>query len=75
MRERLEAGVRATLSDVRDAVEDWNDMRAQMDDAIEHLTNANTLASKEELEEAVAFLRWLRDNHFAFLGSRTYSST
>jgi glutamate dehydrogenase len=72
VRERLEAGVRATLDDVRDAVEDWNDMRAEMDDAIDHLTNANTSASKEEQEEAVAFLRWLRDNHFAFLGSRTY---
>ncbi|HBU62650.1 MAG TPA: NAD-glutamate dehydrogenase, partial [Oceanicaulis sp.] len=72
LRERLVAGVRATLDDVRDAVEDWNDMRAEMDDAIDHLTNANTSASKEEQEEAVAFLRWLRDNHFAFLGSRTY---
>ncbi len=72
MRERLEEGVRATLCDVRDAVDDWNDMRAQMDDAIEHLSKANTPASREELEEAVSFLSWLRDNHFAFLGARTY---
>lgn len=36
VRERLEAGVRATLDDVRDAVEDWNNMRAEMDDAIDH---------------------------------------
>lgn len=73
MRERLEEGVRATLCDVRDAVDDWNDMRAQMDDAIEHLSKANTPASREELEEAVSFLSWLRNNHFAFLGARTYT--
>jgi glutamate dehydrogenase len=73
MRERLEEGVRATLSDVRDAVDDWNDMRAQMDDAIEHLSKANTPASREELDEAVSFLSWLRNNHFAFLGCRTYT--
>ena len=48
-------------------------MRAQMDDAIEHLSKANTPASREELEEAVSFLSWLRDNHFAFLGARTYT--
>ena len=73
MRERLEEGVSATLCDVRDAVDDWNDMRAQMDDAIEHLSKANTPAAREELEEAVSFLSWLRDNHFAFLGARTYT--
>jgi len=72
VRERLEGGMQATLADVRDAVDDWNDMRAEMDDAIDHLTNAQTSASREEQEEAVQFLRWLRDNHFAFLGCRSY---
>ena len=73
MRERLEEGVRATLSDVRDAVDDWSDMRAQMDEAIERLSKAKTQASREELEESLSFLSWLRDNHFAFLGCRTYT--
>jgi glutamate dehydrogenase len=73
MRERLEAGVRATLSDVRDAVDDWSDMRAQMDECIERLSKAKTQASREELEESLSFLSWLRDNHFAFLGCRTYT--
>ena len=71
VRERLETGVRATLSDVRDAVEDWSDMRAQMDEAIEHLSKAKTAASREELDESLSFLQWLRDNHFTFLGCRT----
>ncbi len=73
MRERLEDGVRATLNDVRDSVDDWADMRAQMDESIERLSKAKTQASREELEEALGFLSWLRDNHFAFLGCRTYT--
>ncbi|XBQ17028.1 MAG: NAD-glutamate dehydrogenase [Oceanicaulis sp.] len=72
MRETLEDGVRRTLADVRDAVEDWSDMRAQMDEAIAHIEDANTPCSREELDEALSFLKWLRDNHFAFLGSRVY---
>ena len=72
LRDALEAGVRQTLADVRDAVEDWNDMRAQMDEAIEHVSKANTPCAREELDEAISFLKWLRDNHFAFLGCRVY---
>ena len=72
MRETLHAGVKATLDDVRDAVDDWADMRAMMDEAIEHVAKASTPCSREELEESVSFLRWLRDNHFAFLGARVY---
>jgi len=71
-RERLAQGVRDTLEDVRISVEDWSDMRAAMDDAIAHLESAPTGAPREEVEESLAFLRWLRDDHFAFLGCRRY---
>ncbi|PWE18138.1 NAD-glutamate dehydrogenase [Marinicauda salina] len=71
-RAALEQGVRLTLEDVRQAVDDWNSMRARMDEAIEHLSQANSPAPQEEVDEALDFLRWLRDNHFAFLGCRTY---
>lgn len=70
-RKALEGEVRATLMDVRAAVEDWADMRARMDECVEHLSSANTLAPKEEVEEALAFLKWLRDDHFAFIGCRS----
>jgi glutamate dehydrogenase len=65
-------GVSATLDDVRVSVEDWSDMRAQMDEAIAHLEQATTLAPADELAESIDFLRWLRDDHFAFLGCRVY---
>jgi glutamate dehydrogenase len=71
-RRTLIDGVTATLDDVRVAVEDWTDMRAQMDDSIAHLEQATTLASPEEIAESLEFLRWLRDDHFAFLGCRVY---
>ncbi|MEO1040251.1 MAG: NAD-glutamate dehydrogenase [Pseudomonadota bacterium] len=71
-RRELEAGVLDTLKDVRASVEDFNDMRAQMDEAIAHLEAATTNAPREEVEESLAFLRWLRDDHFAFLGARSY---
>ncbi|MBR9824980.1 MAG: NAD-glutamate dehydrogenase [Alphaproteobacteria bacterium] len=65
-------GVRATLNDVRVAVEDWTDMRAQMDEAIAHLEQASSHASADEMAESLEFLRWLRNDHFAFLGCRIY---
>ncbi|MGP1275872.1 MAG: NAD-glutamate dehydrogenase [Caulobacterales bacterium] len=71
-REALEGEVRATLNDVRAAVEDWRDMRARMDECLEHLKAANTRAPREEVEESLAFLSWLRDDHFAFIGCRAY---
>ncbi|MHA6287940.1 NAD-glutamate dehydrogenase [Maricaulis sp. CAU 1757] len=71
-RRTLIEGVTATLDDVRVAVEDWADMRAQMDESIAHLENAKSHASPEEMAEALEFLRWLRDDHFAFLGCRVY---
>ena len=71
-RRTLIDAVTATLDDVRVAVEDWSDMRAQMDEAIEHLGQARTHASSEEIAESLEFLRWLRDDHFAFLGCRIY---
>ncbi len=70
-REELIDSLHETLDDVRMAVEDWSDMLGRMDRAIEELESAETPAPEEELEECVAFLRWLRDDHFAFLGCRT----
>ncbi|MBL4757601.1 MAG: NAD-glutamate dehydrogenase [Rhizobiales bacterium] len=71
-RRTLIDGVSETLNEVRVSVEDWSDMRAQMDEAIAHLEQAVTHTSAEELTESIAFLRWLRDDHFAFLGCRVY---
>ncbi len=66
-------GIRATLTDVEVAVDDWMGMRAEMNRAIEELHEAPSTAPEEEVAECIEFLRWLRDEHFAFLGSRRYT--
>ncbi|WP_328621330.1 NAD-glutamate dehydrogenase [Streptomyces sp. NBC_00354] len=67
--------LKRVLSDVREAVEDWEKMR----DAA--LRIADDLADEPvapdlreyELEEARELLRWLSDDHFTFLGYREYN--
>lgn len=60
--------LRDTLDDVRSAVTDWTVMRKQASViADEVLAQGGTEAS-----EAAAFLEWLTDNHFTFLGYREY---
>ncbi|WP_420434981.1 NAD-glutamate dehydrogenase [Hyphobacterium sp.] len=71
-REDLAEAVRGAMEDVRLATEDFKGMRAAMNMAIAHVEDANTPASLEETAETLEFLRWLRDDHFAFLGCRVY---
>ncbi|KAA5803967.1 NAD-glutamate dehydrogenase [Alkalicaulis satelles] len=71
-RARLEQEIMAALIDLRDAVDDWQGMLDQMDEVIGHIASAPTSAPKDELEESLAFLRWLREGHFTFLGCRDY---
>ena len=61
------------LLDVREAVEDWERMRAQA------LAGRRRTSTKDppplpehEVEEGKALLRWLADDHFTFLGYREY---
>ncbi|WP_421789683.1 NAD-glutamate dehydrogenase [Hyphobacterium sp.] len=71
-RDALANAVRGALDDVSVATDDFKSMRAAMNMAIAHVEDANTTAGPEEKAEALEFLRWLRDDHFAFLGSRVY---
>ena len=60
------------LQDVRAAVEDWRDMRDGLREVVEELENAPPSLPKAEIEEGIAFLRWLDDDHFTYLGYREY---
>ncbi|MGW6457890.1 NAD-glutamate dehydrogenase [Streptomyces sp. NPDC055078] len=65
------------LSDVREAVEDWEKMREaalRIADEIPTEPLAEDLAS-QEVEEARELLRWLAADHFTFLGYREYELT
>jgi len=66
----LVADLAETLADVRAAVEDFQPMLALMGTTIAELRM--TAVPAPERDEDVAFLSWLQDGHFVFLGARTY---
>ncbi|HZX39631.1 MAG TPA: NAD-glutamate dehydrogenase [Streptomyces sp.] len=65
------------LSDVREAVEDWEKMRDSALRISEELPSEPTADDlrDQEVEEARELLRWLADDHFTFLGYREYELT
>ncbi len=69
----LEARIVRVLADVRAAVDDWRPVLAKLDDAISELAGQRDAVDESELGEAQAFLEWIRDNHFTFLGYRAYT--
>jgi glutamate dehydrogenase len=71
----LRAGVELVLEEVRAAVEDWAQMRAQTTALATELRRQAPPVEPHELAEAQAFLAWLADEHFTFLGYREYRLT
>ncbi|GGI77029.1 NAD-glutamate dehydrogenase [Legionella impletisoli] len=60
------------LEDNRLAVEDWMAMRERVRDIIHDLEHAPKSLDLAEVEETKAFLNWIEDHHFTFLGIRDY---
>jgi glutamate dehydrogenase len=69
---RIEQRIAAVLDDVRAAVEDWRPMRGRMHALIEELGSGRLPVPEDEQTEVKAFLEWLDDDHFTFLGYRDY---
>ncbi|MFC5387299.1 NAD-glutamate dehydrogenase [Aquamicrobium segne] len=61
------------LGQVRSAVQDWKPMLARLDQAIVGFSRLPGGLSQDAAAEAVAFLEWLRDDNFTFLGMREYT--
>ncbi len=72
VRNEIEDTVRAILSDVRAAVQDWRAMLAKIDETVASLTVNPPPISQEEVDETILFLRWVSQNHFTFLGFREH---
>ena len=60
------------LGHVRAAVEDWQPMLAALDAQIAEMEAQPPPVAADDLAEGLAFLRWLRDDNFTFLGHREY---
>jgi glutamate dehydrogenase len=69
----LIAGAQNVFSQVRYAVRDWKQMQVHLKEAIVALKSHPPQDNAEELAESIAFLEWMGDNHFTFLGARDYS--
>ncbi|MBW9056044.1 NAD-glutamate dehydrogenase [Rhizobium mesosinicum] len=64
--------IKSVLEQVELAVSDWKPMLARVDEVISELSNYNASRKKADRDEAIAFLTWLRDENFTFLGMRDY---
>jgi glutamate dehydrogenase len=63
------------LGDVRRAVSDWQSMKTRVAEVLDEIEQNPPPVLVEECEESKAFLLWLADNHFTFLGYRCYDLT
>jgi glutamate dehydrogenase len=71
----LQADLERVLRDVRNATSDWDAMIAALIGVINELDATPPPVEPHELSEGKAFLRWLEDQHFTFLGYRAYDLT
>nr|WP_221885708.1 NAD-glutamate dehydrogenase [Variovorax sp. MHTC-1] len=68
----LAADLARVLGDVRLAVVDWKKMQQRVLEIVRRLDERAPPIPPQELAEGQAFLRWLADNHFTFLGCRSH---
>ncbi len=69
----LRNGLNRVLDDVATAVEDWPSMRNRLSEALEAFDRQPPPIDPSELEETKAFLGWLDEDSFTFLGYRQYT--
>jgi glutamate dehydrogenase len=68
----LSEGLERVLAEVRAAVEDWQAMRARTEAIATELEQTPPPLDAAEVDEARAFLAWIEDHRFTFLGYREY---
>src|SRR5262250_2351646 len=74
-RAEIVEAIERALADVRLCVQDWRAMTARVADLIAELKANPPPLPAAEIAEAIAFLEWLADNNFTFLGVRDYTFT
>ena len=68
----LEKGLGRTLLDVSRATADFESMQGAVYRMMQVARSGSARYGKEEIDEAVAFLEWLLEDNFVFLGYREY---
>lgn len=72
---QLEERLQANLRDVRAATSDWKAMLEKLETITTQSAEFSKGASKEDSDEAAAFLRYIKVNNFTLLGYREISFT
>ena len=70
--EELHRQFEHALQDNRAVTQDWLVMRQHVRDMIVELNDLPKTFDHNEIDESKAFLEWIEDNHFTFLGVRDY---
>ncbi len=70
--EELRRCIEDVLEQVRAAVEDWSKMRERVVDIVSGFEENPPPVEASELDEVRAFLEWVADDNFTFLGYREY---
>ena len=65
-------GLLDVFASVRIVVRDWKPMLQRLADTAASLSRNPPPISEDELDENIAFLDWMAENHFTFLGCRDY---
>jgi glutamate dehydrogenase len=68
----VEEAVQRVLRDVRESVEDWDKMHAQVLAIVEELESDPPPLDPAEVRQGRELLQWLASDHFTFLGYREY---
>ena len=70
--QKLQDDINRILDDVVVCVQDWQPMRSKLRDVINELQQNPPPLDPQDLEEDIAFLNWLDQDHFTFIGYREY---
>jgi glutamate dehydrogenase len=70
--DELYKGCERALEDNKVVFEDWEKMRTEVKEAIAEIDKVSSILDLNEVEETKAFLHWIEDHHFTFLGMRDY---
>ncbi len=66
--DKLKANLESLFNDLRAVVQDWPQMQSVTAEVIEELSHAPATADAAQISEAQAFLKWMADHRFTYLG-------
>ena len=70
--ESITEDIESVIAGIRACVEDWRPMKDRLKDVLAEITSSPPPLEVSELVQAQAFLEWIGDDHFTFLGYREY---